>query len=160
MRNILIVLIVFILMEPFTTFIHRYVMHLFGWVWHKSHHTRFAKPFELNDLYPVVFSFLTIYLFVLGMENSIYTAVGIGITLYGIVYFIVHEIIIHSRFIAIKNNNRLFNYWRFGHNVHHQFQKAPYGFIIPVTPKVLRIKAVENYRDLLNRFHNNKDIAN
>ena len=90
-------------MEPFTTFIHRYVMHLFGWVWHKSHHTRFAKPFELNDLYPVVFSFLTIYLFVLGMENSIYTAVGIGITLYGIVYFIVHEIIIHSQLVGNYN---------------------------------------------------------
>ena len=139
-------------MEPITTFIHRYVMHFVGWVWHKSHHDRVGKKFEKNDLYPIVFSAIAITLFVIGMNHPVYTSIGIGVTAYGFVYFVAHEIIIHGRFGKIKNNNKLFNYWRFGHNVHHQFQKAPYGFIVPITPSDLREKAIENPRDLINRF--------
>ena len=139
-------------MEPVTALIHRYVMHLVGWAWHKSHHERIGQPFELNDLFPVVFSVLAIALFVLGMSNDSFTAVAIGVTLYGAVYFVAHEIVIHSRFFKIKNNNRLFNYWRFSHNVHHQYNKAPYGFIAPVTPKDLAQKARDYPRDLVNRY--------
>lgn len=60
-------------MEPVTALIHRYVMHVVGWAWHKSHHERIGQPFELNDLFPVVFSVLAIALFVLGMSNDSFT---------------------------------------------------------------------------------------
>lgn len=143
-------------MEPATALIHRYVMHLVGWAWHKSHHERIGKPFELNDLFPIVFSFVAIALFLLGRSNSVFTAIGIGVTLYGLVYFVVHELIIHSRFFKISNNNWLFSYWRFSHNVHHQYNKAPYGFIAPITPRELSVKAKENERDLINRYSSSK----
>ena len=100
----LIILASFLLMEPATALIHRYVMHIVGWAWHKSHHERIGKPFELNDLFPIIFSFVAIALFLLGRSNSVFTAIGIGVTLYGLVYFVVHELIIHSRFFKIANN--------------------------------------------------------
>jgi len=139
-------------MEPITTYTHKILMHKTLWVWHKSHHQQKGTPFELNDLFPVVFSILSVMLFVAGNQRPIFTSIAIGITIYGVAYFIVHEIIIHSRFGALTSENRLFTYWRFSHNVHHQFHSAPYGFIVPITPKKLSEKAKEHPRDLLDRF--------
>lgn len=151
--NPLVIIAIAILMEPFTTFIHRVVMHGIGWGWHKSHHDRIGQLFEKNDYFPVVFSALAILLFSIGTQNIFIREVATGITIYGVFYFFVHEIVIHSRFIHIKNNNALFRYWRFGHNVHHQFHKSPYGFIVPITNNELALKARENPRDLIHR-HN------
>jgi beta-carotene 3-hydroxylase len=152
LSSILIILLVAALMEPITAYTHKLVMHKTLWVWHKSHHQQKGTPFELNDLFPVVFSFLSILLFVIGMQRTVFTDIAIGITLYGFTYFVVHEIIIHSRFIKIKSRNKLFTYWRFSHNVHHQFNREPYGFIVPLTPKNLAEKAHANPRDLIDRF--------
>ena len=43
-------------MEVFAWFAHKYVMHGWGWGWHKSHHEPRAGWFEKNDLYAVVFA--------------------------------------------------------------------------------------------------------
>ena len=139
-------------MEPVTALTHRIVMHGTLWIWHKSHHNRYGTKFELNDLFPIVFSLVAVILFVIGMENPNVRYIACGVTLYGFVYFIVHEIIIHSRFGHFGSNMRLVQYWRFGHNVHHQFQKEPYGFVIPITPKRLQKQAQENPRNLISRF--------
>lgn len=141
-----------ILMEPITTFIHRFIMHKNGMSWHKSHHERIGQRFELNDLFPIVFSFFAIALFIIGISTPTVRYIAIGITIYGVLYFIVHEIIIHSRFAQVKSDNFIFRYWRFSHNVHHQYNSAPYGFIIPITPKELKDKALANQRDLINRY--------
>ncbi|MFN8015043.1 MAG: hypothetical protein U0R17_00340 [Acidimicrobiia bacterium] len=156
--SVLIIIIVTLLMEPLTAITHRIIMHKHIWIWHKSHHERYAGKFELNDLFPIVFSLIAIGLFLAGTKYDYFTPVAIGITIYGATYFVVHEIIIHSRFMRIKSNNPLFNYWRFSHNVHHQFHKEPYGFIVPVTPKDLKEKAKNNPRDLIDRF-NSKTTA-
>lgn len=153
MNAFMIITLTALLMEPITALTHRIIMHKTLWIWHKSHHERFGKSFELNDYFPVVFSGLAIVLFIIGMQNEFIRYIAIGITLYGSIYFVVHELIIHSRFFKIKNNNRLFEYWRFSHNVHHQFHREPYGFIIPITPKDLSRKAKENPRNLIDRFH-------
>ena len=135
LSSILIILLVAALMEPITAYTHKLVMHKTLWVWHKSHHQQKG-----------------ILLFVIGMQRTVFTDIAIGITLYGFTYFVVHEIIIHSRFIKIKSRNKLFTYWRFIHNVHHQFNREPYGFIVPLTPKNLAEKAHANPRDLIDRF--------
>jgi len=140
-------------MEPITTLLHRYVMHEFGMKLHKSHHERIGKNFELNDLYPLIFSIIAIILFSLGTRVILLREIAIGVTIYGVLYFVVHEIIIHSRFMKIKSNNWLFSYWRFSHNVHHQYNAAPFGFIIPITPKELSQKAKDNPRNLISRYN-------
>jgi beta-carotene 3-hydroxylase len=152
MQSVLIIILVALLMEPITTYTHKVVMHKTLWVWHKSHHQQKGTPLELNDLFPVVFSIFSVALFIIGMSRPVFTSIAIGITIYGLAYFVVHEIIIHSRFGSLPSQNRLFTYWRFSHNVHHQFHAAPYGFIVPITPKNLAQKAKDNPRDLLDRF--------
>jgi beta-carotene 3-hydroxylase len=154
--NIWIVLVVAALMEPITTFAHRAIMHGFGWGWHKSHHDRYGSRFEKNDYYPIVFSALAILLFAIGTSSEFLFSLAAGITLYGFCYAVVHEVIIHSRFGKIKHSNALFRYWIFGHNVHHQFQKAPYGFLVPITPKDLAQQAREHPRDLVTRYNKEK----
>ncbi len=38
-------------MEVFAWWAHKYVMHGWGWGWHKSHHEPRSGWFEKNDLY-------------------------------------------------------------------------------------------------------------
>lgn len=147
-----IVALVAIAMEPLTTLTHRAVMHGFGWGWHKSHHDRFGSRFEKNDYFPIVFSALAIFVFAIGQSSALLFSIATGVTIYGFSYAIVHEVIIHSRLGKIKHSNALFRYWIFSHNAHHQFQKEPYGFLVPITPKDLKKKARENPRDLVNRY--------
>ena len=41
-------------MEGFAWATHKYVMHSWGWGWHKSHHEPHSGPVEKNDLYALV----------------------------------------------------------------------------------------------------------
>ena len=43
-------------MELFAWAAHRWVMHGWGWGWHRSHHEPRGGWFEKNDLYAVVFA--------------------------------------------------------------------------------------------------------
>ena len=43
--------VAFLFMEGVAWFTHKYVMHGFLWVWHRSHHTPRTGMFELNDLF-------------------------------------------------------------------------------------------------------------
>jgi beta-carotene 3-hydroxylase len=47
--------------------------------------------------------------------------VGLGITLYGLAYFLVHDIFIHQRFrVFRKTDNLYFKAIRRAHKVHHK----------------------------------------
>ena len=63
---VVIAILVFATMELVAWAAHKYIMHGFGWGWHKSHHEPHEGLFEKNDLYAVVFSILAIGLFILG----------------------------------------------------------------------------------------------
>ena len=56
LSNALIVVTTVVLMELFSIVAHKYIMHGFGWGWHKSHHEPRTGLFEKNDLYAVVFA--------------------------------------------------------------------------------------------------------
>ena len=46
---------------------------------------------------------------------------GIGITVYGFAYFIIHEAFIHRRFKFFRNtNNSYLKYIRRAHKIHHK----------------------------------------
>jgi beta-carotene 3-hydroxylase len=95
---LLIVIGTFLSMEGVAWFTHKYVMHGFLWIWHRSHHTMHDHKLERNDLFALVFSLpsaLLIYFF--WSVNPYMTAVGFGIMAYGIFYFIFHDIIVHQR---------------------------------------------------------------
>ena len=96
--NIALVLGTFIFMEGVALFSHKYVMHGFMWCWHESHHLPREGLFEKNDLFAAMFAVPSIICFwygTYGYPNLLW--VGLGIALYGLMYFIFHDVIVHRR---------------------------------------------------------------
>ena len=107
--NTLIVILTFFFMEFVAWFAHKYVMHGFLWFLHKDHHqVDHNKKFQKNDYFFLIFAIPSILCFVYGAENYSYLFfIGIGIALYGLAYFIIHEIIIHRRLPPFKNQKQI-----------------------------------------------------
>ncbi|SRR5690554_6714337 len=122
--NFLIVLITFILMEAATWIIHKYVMHGFLWFLHKDHHDHSSDGvLEKNDYFFVIFAIPTIALMYVGSLNNFNFVffIGLGIMLYGMAYFFVHDIFIHQRLDFFKRtNNPYFMALRRAHKQHHK----------------------------------------
>jgi len=130
-------------MEGVSYLTHRFVMHGFGIGLHQSHHDTGEGGFELNDLYPLMFSSVAISAFAIGTFGSVRSLVlvGIGITLYGLSYLFVHEIYIHRRLDLVKGRYRLLEWMKASHRIHHLYGGEPFGMLLPLVPKQLRRKA-------------------
>lgn len=133
---IAVVLVVFCLMEGLTWLIHRYVMHGFLWILHRDHHQKGKGFFEMNDLFFVIFAIPSWLLIMLGViyKSTLSIAIGSGVTLYGIAYFLVHEVIIHQRIkIFTHSNNTYVRALRWAHKMHHKHldkeDGESYGFL-------------------------------
>jgi beta-carotene 3-hydroxylase len=122
--NIAIVLVTFCLMECVTWFTHKYIMHGLLWVLHDDHHNKSHDFFEKNDYFFVIFACISISFYVLGTfvaDLGFMFYIGIGITLYGFAYFMVHDILIHQRFkLFSRTNNFYFRALRKAHKIHHK----------------------------------------
>lgn len=121
--NILILLGTFVFMEFVAWFTHKYVMHGSLWVLHQDHHVHKPGFFERNDAFFLIFAIPGSLLTIFGTfnPNDIMLMVGLGITLYGLCYFLVHDIFIHQRLKIFKRtNNRYLRAIRKAHKVHHK----------------------------------------
>ncbi len=136
---VLLVLGAFFFMEFTAWFTHKYVMHGFGWILHKDHHTREHHPFEWNDLFALIFAAPSIILIVTGLpEYSAGFWLGIGIALYGLAYFLFHDVLVHRRLPLLDNiDNWYFRAIVRAHNDHHIGRKN-YGFILFIPWKYFR----------------------
>jgi beta-carotene 3-hydroxylase len=120
---ILIVFFTFCIMEGISWLTHRYVMHGFLWFLHRDHHQKGPGFFEKNDAFFLIFAVPSWLCIMLGMQKNIQwiTAIGFGIALYGLAYFIVHEVIIHQRFKWFtRSNNSYIRTIRWAHKMHHK----------------------------------------
>ena len=119
-----IVISTFIFMEFNAWFMHKYIMHGFLWKLHKDHHKKDHKSwFERNDAFFLFYAILSIASFFLWETGtlSVGLPIGIGIFLYGLTYFLVHDIFIHQRFKFFKKtNNRYAKALRRAHKIHHK----------------------------------------
>ena len=118
-----IVLLTFFLMEGITWLTHKYVMHGFLWYLHEDHHQPSAGFFEKNDAFFLIFAIPSWLCIMLGLQNGVYwaAAIGFGIAMYGLGYFIVHEVIIHQRFKWFtRSNNSYVRTIRWAHKMHHK----------------------------------------
>jgi len=119
--NILLLTGTFAAMEGVAVFSHKYVMHGFLWCWHESHHLPRAGIFEKNDLFAAIFavpSIVFIYLGTVGNPQLIW--VGAGIALYGLMYFVFHDVIVHRRVrTGYKPKNAYMRRIVEAHWVHH-----------------------------------------
>ncbi len=114
----------FIGMEAVAWLAHKYIMHGFLWYLHADHHKRDDSGFfEKNDYFFLLFSIpgITCIFYGVGFHETVYTAIGAGISAYGACYFLVHDIFIHQRFKLFRNsNNRYMRAVRRAHKVHHK----------------------------------------
>ena len=120
---ILLLLATFVIMEGITWLTHRYVMHGFLWYLHRDHHQVEPGFFEKNDLFFVIFAVPSILLILNGTLNGVWwsAAIGFGIMLYGMAYFLVHDVLIHRRFKWFdKTSNWYLRGLRKAHKIHHK----------------------------------------
>jgi len=131
---IILVIAAFFFMEFMAWFTHKYVMHGFLWVLHKDHHIRDGRKLENNDWFALMFATPSIILIVLGIENSNYIelSIGIGIAFYGLAYFLFHDVYVHQRVKLFKNvSNRYLRATVKAHLDHHKPRAHyNYGFLI------------------------------
>ena len=147
-----ITLAAFLAMEGVAWATHRYVMHSrWGWGWHASHHSDRNREgeggvWELNDLYAVVFALPSIALFQWGAQPGWRPVwfLGLGVTLYGVMYAIVHDGLVHQRWpwrFRPKRGyaKRLVQAHRLHHSTHGRDGAISFGFLY--APDVRRLKA-------------------
>ena len=116
----------FVFMELASWFIHKYIMHGPLWKIHKSHHTHTEGWLEVNDVFTLFFSSLAIGLLLVGLnqQNPYFIGCGLGISLYGCVYFILHDVFIHRRIKLFKRNrNFILKGLADAHRDHHKSQE-------------------------------------
>ncbi len=131
--NVIVVLLTVIIMEMVATLSHKYIMH--GWGWHRSHHYPHSGWFEQNDLYAVMFATVAIALIAAG-HSGIWPLqwLGAGITVYGGLYFVVHDGLVHQRwpFSYIPRRGylkRLYMAHRLHHAVRNKTGCVSFGFL-------------------------------
>src|SRR5438045_6969982 len=120
---ILISLSAFLVMEGTTWCTHRFVMHGFLWYLHRDHHQKGTGFFEKNDAFFLIFAIPSWLCIMLGLQNNVYwmAAIGFCIAMYGLAYFIVHEIIIHQCFKWFtRSTNTYIRTIRWAHKMHHR----------------------------------------
>ena len=122
--NSLFVLAAFVGMEGVAWVAHKYIMHGLLWKLHKDHHKKETESFiEHNDFFFLLFAIPGILALLFGKLNdyNFLFWIGLGITLYGLCYFLVHDIFIHQRFKIFRNsNNRYLKAIRRAHKMHHK----------------------------------------
>ena len=104
---------------------HKYVMHGILWSLHSDHHKKDHYGFlERNDTFFLIFAVPSMLLFMVGAAVVLHTPwlwIGLGILVYGLAYFFVHEVFIHQRIKWLRNtNNSYFLAIRRAHKVHHK----------------------------------------
>ena len=135
--NVIIIIATFFFMEFVAWATHKYVMHGFLWFLHQDHHVvNKDHKLQKNDFFFLIFAIPSMLLMYIGFDGfKISFFVGIGIALYGMAYFIVHEVIIHQRLPFFrKTNNRYIRAIRLAHKVHHKqlgkYNATSFGMLI------------------------------
>lgn len=123
LQNSLIVLAAFVAMEAVAWLAHKYLMHGLLWRLHKDHHQPHeGKVFEKNDYFFVIFALPAMLSFYAGFDDfGPPFWVGLGITLYGMAYFFVHDLFIHQRIKVLRRaDSTYFKAIRKAHKMHHK----------------------------------------
>ena len=134
-------ILAFCAMEFTAWFVHKYLMHGVLWFLHEDHHQ--PEPgykFQKNDSFFLIFAVPSWLCIMLGMMSANYASVGFGfgIAAYGLVYFLVHDVLIHRRFKWFdKIDSPYFKAIRKAHKVHHKnrFKEKGTCFGLLVVPR-------------------------
>ena len=145
----LIVIATFFGMEGVAWSSHKYVMHGFGWGWHRDHHEPHQRLLEKNDLYALVGAGMSIGMFAVGsplvMGGTAWepgTWIGLGILLYGLVYSLIHDGLVHQRWFRWVPRRGYAKRLVQAHKLHHatigKEGGVSFGFVIARDPAALK----------------------
>ena len=150
MTIVVIVIASFLVMELVSYSLHRWVMHGFGFGWHRSHHIGGSVGFERNDRFPLVMAALALALFALagGPASALFWC-ATGVTAYGLVYLFVHDVYIHERIPTRPPRLRYLEWLRRRHGVHHERGGEPYGMLFPWSRRATRTVSMRRTRPRL-----------
>ncbi len=142
--HISIIISFILIMEVVAWLSHKYVMH--GWLWslHKSHHEPREGAFEKNDLFGVFFAIPSIVLIYTGVNHWLPAlSAGVGILGYGLIYFFLHDILVHRRLpITLRPKKGYLARIVQAHRLHHAIESkqgcVSFGFIFAPSPQRLK----------------------
>lgn len=128
---------------------HKYIMHGFGWAWHRDHHEPHDKRFEKNDLFGLVGAAMSISMFAIGSPMimggsaiAVCTWIGLGILVYGIIYTLVHDGLVHQRYFRWVPKRGYAKRLVQAHKLHHATTGkeggVSFGFIFARDPARLK----------------------
>ncbi|MEW9855405.1 sterol desaturase family protein [Novosphingobium rhizovicinum] len=146
---ILIVLLTVAGMEFIAWASHKYVMHGFGWGWHRDHHEPHDRLLERNDLYALVGAGMSISAFAIGSpmimgERAWWPAtwIGLGILIYGVIYTLIHDGLVHQRYFRWVPKRGYAKRLVQAHKLHHatvgKEGGVSFGFVVARDPAALK----------------------
>lgn len=145
-RFTVIFLLTFVAMELFSYLVHRFVYHGWAWFIHKSHHQPRKGMFEWNDIFPAIFASVTapFVMYAVGFSGSTeLSAISLGITAYGLIYFVVHDLYVHRRMKRLRFRIPFLRTLKQAHAVHHRFGGEPYGLLFFADPRKMATEKVD-----------------
>ncbi|MCX2575986.1 sterol desaturase family protein [Pedobacter sandarakinus] len=115
------ILCTIVIMECLSWCIHKYLFHGPLWFLHKTHHQPSHAFLEWNDLFALLFAALSLWLMYIDRTGFGYRFfIGVGISCYGLIYFVIHDWFVHRRFKTFKSNNSYLQAIRKAHKIHHK----------------------------------------
>lgn len=124
-------------MELWAMLLHGRVWHTWLYPIHKSHHTPKTGYFELNDVFSVIHAPIAMALILYGclaapgVPREIAFGIGLGMTLFGVGYMVVHDGLVHGRLpVQWLGRWAYFRKVRNAHMVHHRHGGVPYGMFL------------------------------
>lgn len=146
---VVIVLATILAMEWVAWASHKYIMHGFGWAWHRDHHEPHDGVLEKNDLFGLVGAAMSISMFALGsplvMGNGAWwpaSWIGLGILGYGIIYTLVHDGLVHQRYFRVVPRSGYAKRIVQAHRLHHatigREGGVSFGFVFAGDPVKLK----------------------
>lgn len=132
-------LVVAFLMELWAALLHGKVWHASLWFVHRSHHVARIGRFERNDALSVLHAPIAIVLVLYGCAGTpgftreLAYGIGIGMTLFGVAYAIVHDGLVHGRLpVRFLLRSRYFKAVVRAHRTHHVGTRGgpPFGLFL------------------------------
>lgn len=128
---------------------HKYIMHGFGWGWHRDHHEPHEGLLERNDLYALVGAAISITFFALGSPlvrgaQAWWpgTWIGLGVMVYGVIYTLIHDGLVHQRWFRYVPRGGYAKRLVQAHKLHHatigKEGGVSFGFVFARDPQVLK----------------------
>ena len=142
LRFLLLAAAAFAAMEVAAYVLHRFVFHGVLWRLHRTHHDPahgHGDGLEWNDLFSAGFAAVALGLMWAGRAAPLASAafpLGLGVAVYGALYFVLHDLYAHGRFGPVRLRNGAARTVKRAHGRHHQSLskrgQEPYGlFLFP-----------------------------